>query len=465
MRSLWHSGPWVRPLETNIHRRAVLRGAGGVVLALPFLESLAPARAGDRPRYAFFVRQANGVTQEDNGEPEGFWPRAAGALTTSGLGGQTDRVLSELAAWAPRLLPVKGVGYAFPDNGCGHSGGGNQCLTAAQVSSHPSGAASLAMGESIDNFIARAWPDKNGGEPLTLYTGPREGYLEEVLSYRGPLDLRAAEDDPWNAYKRMVGLPDGGADANLDRRRTVVNDLVREQLVALRASDRLSTSDRQRLDTHLDAVREFEKLSCLLSEDEAQAMASASGQGTLNDNRVTFAKWHMDLVALAFACDYARAATLQIGDGNDGTEYTVDGQRFPRFHYVSHRIYSDGSEGEAIEGAWEMHNAIDRMFAGLFDHLLGRLDEHGVLYDSVAVWCSDLAAGPSHGFDNVPYILAGEAGGALATGQFVDAGGVTNNQLFNTIATAVGLTGAEGGPVEDFGDPSLTPGVLPQLLS
>ena len=61
------------------------------------------------------------------------------------------------------------------------------------------------MGESVDNYIARHFA-QNGGEPLTLYTGPRNGYIEEVLSYRAPMQLRSAEDDPWIAYQRMLGV-------------------------------------------------------------------------------------------------------------------------------------------------------------------------------------------------------------------------------------------------------------------
>lgn len=465
MRDLWIPGRRVTPASTNPSRRAFLRGAGGVALALPLLESLRPAHAAAPPaRYAVFVRQANGVSQADNGEPDAFWPSQTGTLTTASLAADTDRVLSVLAPWASRLLPVRGLDYAFPDNGCGHSGGGNQCLTAAQVSEKPDGAESLAMGESIDNFIARQYPDKNTGEPLTLYTGPRYNYLEEVLSYRGPLDLRAAEDDPYNAYQRMVGI-DGRYDELLDNRRKSINDLVLDQINSLMASPKLSSGDRVRLETHFDAVRDFEELSCRLSEDEEQAMQLASGTGTLNDNRVTFAMWHMDLIALAFACDFVRAATLQIGDGNDATEYTVDGQRLPSFHFVSHRIYSDSDEGDPIKGAYEMHQGIDRLFATMFDHLLSRLDEHGVLDRSVAVWCNDLGAGVSHSYDNVPYILAGEAGGTLRTGRFVDVGSMTNNRLMNTIATAVGITTADGGPIEDFGDSSLDGGVIDSLLT
>jgi hypothetical protein len=144
---------------------------------------------------------------------------------------------------------------------------------------------------------------------------------------------------------------------------------------------------------------------------------------------------------------------------------TINGQLLPSFHFISHRIYSDGAEGEAIEGAYEMHNAIDRLFAGMFDHLLSRLDEHGVLDNSVAVWCNDLGNGPSHSYDNVPYILVGGAGGALNTGYFHDLGGVTNNKLFNSIATAVGVTAEDGGPVTTFGDESLEPGLIEEIMA
>jgi hypothetical protein len=40
----------------------------------------------------------------------------------------------------------------------------------------------------------------------------------------------------------------------------------------------------------------------------------------------------MDLVGLAFSCNATRVATLQIGDGTDGTRYTLNGQKVERFH-------------------------------------------------------------------------------------------------------------------------------------
>jgi len=448
-------------------RRMFLRGLGGVTLGLPFLESLAPrdahAKKAATPHYSVFMREANGVAQADNGESEQYWPRSTGAITQASLSGvDSDRALSELAEYADRMLIVKGADFAFSSNGCGHSGGGNQCLTAAEVSDDPSGNLSLAMGESIDNYIARQHT-QNGGEPLTLYTGPRNGYLEEVLSYRGEKDLRSAEDDPWNAYQRMIG-GDAALDVLLANRRKSVNDLVREQMGGLMSRSELSASDRQRLELHFDNIRDFEVLSCMLTPAQEKEMQGLAGQGTDNDLRVKMAELHSDLIAISFACDHVRSATLQVGDGNDSTQYTVNGTRLPSFHQISHRIYSDGSEGDPILGAVNMHHDIDRLHLQIFRHLLDKIDAYGLLEQSVCVHTNDLGT-PTHRFSNVPFIVVGGGDGTLAQGQFVDLGGVSHNKVLNTLITATGIRTGGGAPIEDFGDASLEPGMASEMLA
>lgn len=448
--------------KNTISRRLFLQ-AGSASLFLPFLESDGHAQE-DLPVFSFFCRQANGVTQGDNnGEIDRFWPLEEGLLTPSILSAQPEQVLSELAPWADSLIACKGLNFAFPSNGCGHSGGGNQCLTAARVSEEPSGNASLSMGESVDNYIARHFPN-NGGEPLTLYTGPRGGYINEVLSYRDSMQLRAAEDDPWIAYQRMLGVTDNSYSELVFERRQSINDLILEQINTLLTHPNLSTSDRQKLDLHFESIRNFEQLAASLSQDQEQAMASLSGLGTLNDNRITVARMHMDLIALAFSANYARSATLQIGDGNDSTEYTVNGTKLNSYHWISHRIYADGSEGEEMIGAEDMHHSIDRLFAQTFGYFLDRLQEYGILDQGVSVWCNDLGNGISHSYNNIPFILAGSGNGALQTGQFVDFGGVTHNQLFNTIINACGIRKENGDLVDDFGDSELDGGILGELL-
>jgi len=454
-----------RPLKPT--RRAFLYGVGGVTVCLPFLAGLARhAQAASRPKYAIWMRTANGVTQADpdSGELDQFWPSFSGPLTASELGADTTQVTSELADFAEQLLMVQGCDYAFDHSGCGHAGGGNQLLTGARCSVDPGGAMSLAMGESVDSYIARQF-DHNGGQPLTLYTGPRTGWIDEVMSYRGSRDLRPAEDDPWNAYQRMLGMDPGSLDPLLDDRRLSVNDLVRDQIKALRRSAALSQDDQRRLDQHFESIREFERLSQRLSADEEQQMAYLHNKGTLNDNRLIVARMHIDLLALAFSADFCRVGTLQVGDGADKTQYLVDGVRLEPFHFISHRVQADALEGLPLEGALEKHHAIDRMHAQLYRYLLDKLDSYGILDRCMAVWCSDVASGPNHSFVNLPFIIGGSAGGFLKQGMVYDAGGVSHAQLLNVFINGMGLRNEDGSYIDDFGDEEIPPGLLEGLLA
>ena len=467
-----------KPNRNNFSRRAFLYGAGGVTVALPFLDALRPRRvvaAGpERPRFAVFVRQANGCAQKEGDEPEQFWPRELGAVTKDSLTTtDSDRALSELAEYADKLLLVRGTRFPYPGNGCGHSGGGNQVLTAQRVSDDPSGNKSLAMGESVDNRIARELNPQSNPEPLAVYAGHMGGYINEVLSYRGAKDLRAAERNPWNVYQKMVGitmLPEQQV-KDIKLRRTSVNDLLREQMKTLMSSPKLSSDDTDRLQLHFDAIRDVEiELACSLPpQEELDAMAAQGDYSGQDDRMQTIVMMQMNLIALAFACDYTRAATLQIGDGNDSTKYLLDGNKFPSFHQISHRIFSDGSEGDPIPDALGKHHRIDREHAKMFAHLLKRLsmyttDSGTLLDDSVAVWCNDLGTGVGHSYKNIPWVCAGGAGGFLKTGQYIDAGDVAHNKFHNTILSAVGLTNNEGGHVSDFGDPDLEPGVIDAMI-
>jgi hypothetical protein len=463
-----------------INRRKFLFGLGGAAVALPLLESVrffgadGRARAGGAgtPVFTVFVRQGNGVQQAGNGEPERFWPAALGALTTTGLAvDNADRAISELADYADRMLLVRGTRFGFPGNGCGHTGGINQVLTAARVTGD--GVDSLADGESVDWFMAKRL-NAGGADPLTLMSGPQSAYIAHGLSYSGPQALRGAENNPFAVYQDIMGL--GGASQEvleaIAARRKSVNDLVREEMTDLLSKSYLASADKQRLQTHFDAIRDLEiTMACELAGDEVSAMEAIAGAAANNDNRLTVAKMMMDLVALAFACDVNRVSTLQIGTGNDGTRYYVDGVLQNTFHRISHRIDGDGSEGDPIPNADMLHHKIDRIFAQTFKHLLDRLDSYAgysggtLLDDTVAVWTNDLSNGPPHSYNNIPQVIVGRGGGFLQTGQYIDAGNVTHNRFLNTIISASGLTNGSGGYYDSFGDSSLTGGVIPAMIA
>lgn len=188
------------------------------------------------------------------------------------------------------------------------------------------------------------------------------------------------------------------------------------------------------------------------------------------------ARFQAQVIALAMACGKAPAATLQIGNGNDQTQYTVDGTKLERFHHISHRINSDGSDGTPIADADVKHHKVDKLFATIFRDLLDALSAHTtptgtLLDDGVAIWVNDLSNGPPHSTRNMPYVCAGGCGGQLKTGVYVDAGDVpknkyaSHNKFLNTIGAAVGCKNGAGAPLDDFGDSSLEKGRIQAMLA
>lgn len=446
-------------LRSNpVSRRFIIRAAGAS-LALPFLPSLLPrrARAAVAPASVVVFRQANGVQTEfaNFGEPERFWPRNYGPLGTSLADVDADRAVSELRDFADHLLLIRRLDIPNEyGSGCGHTHGLNQLLTASRPSGGKS--MSLATGESIDNRIARELHP--GIEPITFFCGRREGYIDDGLSYRGPMLLRTGERDPQKVYERMTG---GSSSQNhIDLSRASINDVVRDELTTLQNSSTLSFEDRERLALHLEAVRELEvTLGCMADTMTLQAL---DGAATLLDTDAEVervARLQMDVTALALACGYVRAATIQMGGGGSSTQFVVNGATLPRYHGISHRNLTDGTPSANAESALR-HHQIDRIHGRLFAHLLGRLQTYGILDSTVAMWCADMAVGPAHWFTSTPFIIAGSGNGYFKQGQVIDAAGQAHNRLLNTILNAVGLRNTDGTLIENFGDGGRPPGEL-----
>ena len=466
----------------DFSRRLFLTGATGVTVGRPSHETFAPrgaqAASPNDPGFAVFMRQGNGCSQalpySNPAEPEMFWPRNLGALSAASLAADSDRALSELGAHADKLLLVRGVRGAFSISGCGHARGALQALTAQPTGDSEATNNSLALGESLDNRIAREL-NADGRGPLTLAAMRPGGFLDSVLSYRGPNDRRGAQTNPKVAFDNIMGLvnlDESEANAIAERRKSV-NDLVRDQMQALMGRSDLSTDDRNRLDLHFSAIRDLEiRLSeCSpLGASTVDAINGIDGSHQDGDRVVEAAELHIEVIALALSCNYTRAVTLQVGTGNDSTRYWWEGEQFPSYHWISHRIFADGSDGDPIPDAQSKHNAVDRIHARLFGRLIDRLSayttENGTLLDEgVCVWMNDLANGPPHSISNLPYVLAGSADGFLRTGAYVDAADTPHNKLLNTVATAVGLRKSNGDPVDDFGHESLEGGLIDAMIA
>ena len=183
----------------RVNRRAFLRGAAGVAVGLPFLESL-PERsawaAGEDPVFSLFICAVDGVV------PESFFPDALGALTVDGLAA-AGKATSALSAHAENLLFVKGINWPFSPQGEPHAETLCMALTAAKPTS--SSSAAMAGGPSADWVIARKV--QPGTPPLTLYAGNlRNGYIAERLSFSEAGVVTPAVSNPYTLYQKLIGI-------------------------------------------------------------------------------------------------------------------------------------------------------------------------------------------------------------------------------------------------------------------
>jgi hypothetical protein len=477
----------------DMYRRRILQGAGGIVLGLPALEAFmskkAHAQAAAKKIYTCFIQQQNGVIQGTSGEPQLFWPAALGPITTASLGGaDADKAVSELKDHAAKLLMVRGVNFPFGNPvGCGHSSGCNQSLSAAKMKGTSN--RSTPVSESADVRIASIV--QPGKDPLTLYAGKKSGYLDDAFSYGAGGSVRAGENNPLNAYNRIfMGMapttPGGGTTPpagqaelmKLAARRKSINDGLRGQIQTLMGRSELSKLDKDRLNVHFQSIRDIEVGMQTVMPGPAPSagdllaqMMAVNGTHTTDDKMEQVVKLQLELIAFTFASDRNRVATLQIGQGNDHTRYMVDGVLAPPYHFVSHRVQSDGSSGTAIVNAVQLHHGIDRIHARYFKHFLDKLSQHRLpdgrplLDDTVAVWLNSNANGPPHSHNNVPHIVGGSGGGFLRQGLYVNGGGVTNNLFLNTIITAAAGGKSLATPVTNFGDATLKQELITGMIA
>jgi len=455
-----------------VNRRAFLRGAGAVAVGLPFLESV-PTRsawaADAAPVFTFFVVAQNGVVAKR------FFPGSTGELTTAGLAG-TDVATSVLAPHAPNLLFIKGINYPQNVQGCGHAEGAVQTLTGVRPGSTGNGA--YSSGPSADTLLGKAF----GKDPLALYSGAK-GYIAERISFKaaGAGQVRAADVNPYILYSKVVGLADSGsgpttpttpmtptmsAAQELANRRKSVNDLVRGELQSLMSLSVMSGADKRRLDQHFQAIRDIEvKMDEMGSGMPTGALCSKeglpvdkyeafkSGFAFRGAQMEEYVRLHMQIMAVAFGCNYNSVATLQWGDGLDGTMYDVPSNASYgwTFHQLSHRVKSDAQVGNDPT-AESAHAEIDRR---RMESLLVGLDAfkaHGLENNTQLIWTNTIADGPSHSSRGVPMIIWGNGGGYLKQGAFVDAAGTVNAKILNTIMAAAARSTGNPPTVDSSGE-------------
>ncbi len=431
----------------KLSRRQALRGAGGILVGLPFLEALAPrtAHAQVIPQKRFIgLYHPNGVLMSDwfpTGDENNFTLRA---------------VHQALVPWKSRVLFTSGLDMKVAVTGPGeqHQRGIGAFLTGARLDSgtfvgNDGSRAGYALGPSIDQTIVDLVGQGTRIPSLQLGVHALLPNVAGVVSYRGANQPLLPQNDPRLTFRTLFqdsGMPTTELEKLRVRRRSVL-DAVQGNLAALKKA--VSTSDQARLDRHLTLVRELETRLTALPPGTCQA---PTDPGVLDYQREaeipTIARLQMDLLTLALRCDLTRVATVMFSDA-------MNHVTMPHLNINSdiHNLTHSKDAQVAIRDTWQAG-----VLASLLQELdtIQEMDGSKALDHTLVLWGSDVSAGDSHSHVNMPFVLAG-GGAGFRMGRYPTWNGAFHNDLLVSILKGFGSTATT------YGDAAFCTGPLANL--
>jgi hypothetical protein len=441
----------------RLSRRHFLRGAGGVAVALPFLGAMAgTARAVEFPK-RFVVFFTGLGTVKSSWVPTGTEKE----FTLS-------PILSPLAAFQEQLLVLEGLDMESAHHGPGdpHQLGIAQALTATELMAgdlfkYACSAQTVGWGGgiSLDQFLAQQIGATTKFGSLELGVQVQHSNVSSRISYLGASQPVPPDDDPYGAFSRIFGdlSDDPESLARLRSHRHHVLDAVQQDYKALNA--KLGSADREKLSNHLDAIESIEKRldsPGLLGGACALPTVGAPTDIYANDNYPAIGKLQLDLLAMALACDLTRVGSIQWASTQAGKMFTWLGLN-DTHHNLSHSSNSNADAQAKLTSIGKWH-------AEQLAYFMGKLasipEGDGTLLDNTLIlWCTDISAGNSHSRRDMPYLLAGGAGGYLEMGRYLQYAGTPHTHLLISIANAMGVN------IQSFGNPEYGTGPLPRLAA
>jgi hypothetical protein len=451
----------------SLNRRSVLKGAAGVAVALPWLEAMTSERTagatepGSTPKRFLAVYWPGGTV------PEKWRPSGTEEAFT------LSPILSPFEDVKSSLLIPDGLYLMAGDHTkflADQSQGGSMGWLTGQV--QPS-ANAFVNGPSIDQVLApRLSADKafaSLGMAVRWGTGKSQGSLHPMnvcqFEAASPFPPIPPQIDPVSIWKTLFDDP---SRPNTERAwETSILDALDKRYATL--AQRLGAADRQRLEAHLERIRDLEKRigstavsgECVTptlvdtSDYDPAAGLQADDNGAIRDLDTDAAipkvgKLMMDMIAMAFACDKTGVALLQWSDTQ--AMYTLPWLDLPETHY----FYQNGGGYRPAE-CEKIYTWYSSQHAYLLQQLAAiDMGGHSLLDETVVFFGTEVSHPATHSKLNMPFLLAG---GGLRTGRWVQ---YLDNPPHNNLL--VSLLNLFGNPSTTFGDARCCTGALPNLV-
>jgi hypothetical protein len=397
--------------KKHLPRRTFLRGALGTMVALPFLDAMAPALSAQskaRPFRFGAIYIPNGIY------PQLWHPDKTGSDF------EFKPIMKPLEPYRNYLVTISKM--KAPDGGA-DMGGVHMGASAAWLNgTGPVGKlgnySKLESRKSIDQYIA----DKVAGdtplrslqvgtEDMGTSAGACDGYpctFFNTVSWRDDTSPLPMGINPRVTFERMFGET-GTAKRRLDnlKQKQSMLDSITQETAKLQRQ--LGSADNAILDEYLTNVRDVEQ-----QLDRMEARAGALPEGTAAPMGIpdTFDE-HMtvtyDLLRLAFQGDISRVFTFPVGHEGSSRSYAHIGIPEPH-HPVTHH----GDKPESIEKYAKLTTYHSAKLAEFIGKLQATADGDGTLLDhSLIYYGSGMGNGNAHDRNNPPVLLMGGANGKL----------------------------------------------------
>jgi hypothetical protein len=401
--------------KKHISRRTVLRGAGAA-LALPLLESMAPAmtpfaQTEASPKQRFF----GGFVC--HGMAPGYW-----VPSKEGTGFEFPFCFKPLEPYKEHVTILSGLHSTSAEPPPGATGADHWVAAAFLCADKPkkTAGADVRAGTTIDQMIAEKIGQENlmpsmqlaVEDPGANSSNCGEGYscvYTNTISWSTPTQPLPMELNPQVVFERMFG--DGSTtDQRASRRsrdRSILDSLVGS---LSRLKNNSSPTDRQRLDQYTEDVREIERRLDIAMKASTVAptdMTVPVGVPQTFDEHI---KLQFSLLALAFQADITRVGTLLFARDLTGRTYPESEAPTLGFHGGSHH----GEDPKRIDQFSKINQYHVKMLAYLVDKLSKTPDGDGTLLDhSLLLYGSNMGNPNQHLHYDVPHVVIGGANGKL----------------------------------------------------
>jgi hypothetical protein len=434
----------------QIPRRTFLKGLG-TTIALPVLEAMLPVKSlaviGDATKKAYPTRLA--WVYVPNGINMSLW-----TPSQEGNSFELPFVLEPLKSVRSEISVLTGLtcDKARPhgDGGGDHARAQSAFLTGAQP--RKTDGANIKVGISADQLAAEKLGrmTKLPSLELGIERGMNAGNCDSGyscaysanMSWRSEATPMAKEIDPRAVFERLFGGNNRGENAESRARREryqkSILDFVQDDARALKS--KLGVTDQRKLDEYLTAVRDLEVRLQRVEAAAAQMPDASKPSGIPKDDFRGHSRLMFDMLVLAFQSDCTRIATLMLANDGSNRSYKEIGVN-DGHHETSHH----GRNKEKLEKIAKINRHHVEQFAYFIERLKSIKEGDGTLLDhSLIAYGSGISDGDRHNHDDLPIVLAGNAGGTVKPGRhlkYPKETPVTN--LWLSMIERAGATGAE----------------------